>query len=86
MNGSSFLITGGTSSFGQRLIRTLFDRYDIKCLVVHSRDELKQCIKVQNDSPAPNDTRLRFSIGHVRDCDRLSRAERGSARSCMRQR
>lgn len=77
VNGSSFLITGGTSSFGQRLIRTLFDRYDIKRLVVHSRDELKQCMKVQNDYPAPNDTRLRFFIGHARDRDRLSRAREG---------
>ena len=77
VNGSSVLITGGTGSFGQRLVWTLLERYDLKRLVVYSRDELKQSVMAQEDYAAPNDTRLRFFIGDVRDRERLSRAMEG---------
>jgi FlaA1/EpsC-like NDP-sugar epimerase len=42
LDGSSVLITGGTGSFGQRLVQVLLERYQLKRLVVFSRDELKQ--------------------------------------------
>ena len=41
-NGKSVLITGGTGSFGYAYAKTLLSRYNIKRLVVFSRDELKQ--------------------------------------------
>jgi UDP-N-acetylglucosamine 4,6-dehydratase (inverting) len=77
VNGASVLITGGTGSFGQRLVRTLLECYDLKRLVVYSRDELKQSVMAQEDYAAPNDDRLRFFIGDVRDRDRLRRAMEG---------
>ena len=77
MDGSSVLITGGTGSFGQRLVRTLLERYDLKRLVVYSRDELKQSVMAQEDYAATNDTRLRFFLGDVRDAARLRRAMEG---------
>ena len=42
LNGKSILITGGTGSFGHRYTSTLLERYDLKRLVIISRDELKQ--------------------------------------------
>ena len=38
----SFLITGGTGSFGQKFIKTLIKKYNPKRVVVYSRDEDKQ--------------------------------------------
>jgi UDP-N-acetylglucosamine 4,6-dehydratase len=42
LDGASVLVTGGTGSFGRRFVATLLERYDIRRLVVFSRDELKQ--------------------------------------------
>ena len=78
MNGSSVLITGGTGSFGQRLVRTLLERYDLKRLVVYSRDELKQSVMAREDYAVRDGTaRLRFFLGDVRDASRLRRAMEG---------
>ncbi len=78
MNGSSVLITGGTGSFGQRLVRLLLARYDLKRVVVFSRDELKQSQMMQTDfAVRDGDERLRFFLGDVRDQDRLRRAMEG---------
>ena len=41
-DNKSILITGGTGSFGKKYVRTLLDRYNVKKIVVYSRDELKQ--------------------------------------------
>lgn len=74
---SSFLITGGTGSFGKKFVETLFLRQpDIRRVVIYSRDELKQFEMAQNypSSQFPN---LRFFIGDVRDHDRLRLAMEG---------
>ena len=42
LNRKSILITGGTGSFGHRYVSTLLDKYNLKRLVIFSRDELKQ--------------------------------------------
>jgi UDP-N-acetylglucosamine 4,6-dehydratase len=77
MDGASVLVTGGTGSFGRRFVTTLLGRYDIKRLVVFSRDELKQSEMAQTDLALANGDRLRFFIGDVRDQDRLRRAMEG---------
>ncbi len=78
MNGASILITGGTGSFGQRLVETLLARYDLKRVVVFSRDELKQSQMAQTDyAVRDGEKRLRFFLGDVRDQDRLRRAMEG---------
>lgn len=71
---SSILVTGGTGSFGQELIKTLLNRWpDLHRIVVYSRDELKQFV-MQQKFPREKYPGLRFFIGDVRDHHRLSRA------------
>lgn len=64
------LITGGTGSFGQRLVATLLDKYHPKKIIVFSRDELKQFEMKQR----LNHESIRYFIGDVRDLERLRRA------------
>lgn len=72
--GSSFLITGGTGSFGRRMARRLLDIPDVQKVIIYSRDELKQFEMQQEFN---GDPRLRFFIGDVRDLPRLTLAMRG---------
>lgn len=69
----SILVTGGTGSFGKKLIEVLLKEHDPRRLVVYSRDELKQ-YDMQNENRFSGDKRLRFFIGDVRDKDRMLRA------------
>lgn len=71
---TSYLVTGGTGSFGQAIVRALLDDPATSRLVVFSRDELKQH---QMRLDGYTDERLRFFIGDVRDRDRLRRAMNG---------
>jgi UDP-N-acetylglucosamine 4,6-dehydratase len=74
LDGRSILITGGTGSFGKRFLRTVLEETDVRRVVVFSRDELKQFEMQQS---YPDERRLRFFIGDVRDRDRLHRAFHG---------
>ena len=74
-NGKSILITGGTGSFGYRYVSTLLEKYDIKRLVIYSRDELKQYEMAMKFQGYENV--MRFFIGDVRDVSRLKEAARG---------
>jgi UDP-N-acetylglucosamine 4,6-dehydratase len=71
-NNKSILITGGTGSLGNEITRQLLENYDIKRLVIFSRDELKQYQMAQKFT----DKRIRFFIGDVRDRKRLQLALR----------
>lgn len=69
--GKTVLITGGTGSFGKKLVAKLLTATGARKIIIFSRDELKQyelqqCYK--------GETRLRFFIGDVRDYERLFRA------------
>lgn len=77
MDGASILLTGGTGSFGQQFTRTVLERFDIKRLVIFSRDELKQSEMAQADVVRQHGDRIRFFIGDVRDARRLHRAMEG---------
>lgn len=70
-NNKSILITGGTGSFGHTFVPLTLARFNLKKLVVFSRDEMKQweMAKLYGSDP-----RVRFFIGDVRDKDRLHRA------------
>ena len=73
-NGKSVLITGGTGSFGHRYVSTLLSQYNLKRIVIYSRDELKQyemAMKFQDYTDI-----MRFFIGDVRDSIRLKEATR----------
>ena len=68
------LVTGGTGSFGNKLVELMLDQYRPRRLCVVSRDELKQSeMRARfNDHPS-----LRFFLGDVRDRERLARAMHG---------
>ena len=77
LNGKSVLITGGTGSLGEALVKTILELWpDVKRLVVLSRDELKQHEMAQKYPPSPI-TPLRYFLGDVRSRDRLQRAFKG---------
>lgn len=77
MKGKSILITGGTGSFGQKFVETLFARYrDMERVVIFSRDELKQFEMAQR-FPKNTYPQIRFFLGDVRDKDRVRRALEG---------
>jgi UDP-N-acetylglucosamine 4,6-dehydratase/5-epimerase len=77
LKGKSFLITGGTGSFGKKFVETILLKYpEIDRVVVYSRDELKQFEMAQQFSTA-HYRQLRYFIGDVRDRDRLSKAMEG---------
>ncbi len=65
------LITGGTGSFGKQFTKTVLDQTNARRVIVFSRDELKQ---YEMQLLYPNEPRLRFFIGDVRDAQRLNRA------------
>lgn len=72
-NDKSILITGGTGSFGQHFVRTLFEKYKPRRVAIYSRDELKQ-FEMQQEFNSPE---MRYFIGDVRDRERLTMAMRG---------
>ncbi|MDP2586440.1 MAG: UDP-N-acetylglucosamine 4,6-dehydratase (inverting) [Candidatus Komeilibacteria bacterium] len=67
------LITGGTGSFGSNFARYLLANYNLKKLIIFSRDERKQ-FDLQKEL---QDKRVRFFLGDVRDLPRLQRAFKG---------
>ena len=75
LNGASILVTGGTGSFGQKLVATLLSRHKPRRIIVFSRDEQKHYDMAQTFRAADHPS-LRFFIGDVRDKDRLEMAMR----------
>ena len=75
LQGKTVLVTGGTGSFGTKLIEVLLERYALAAIRVFSRDELKQSDLRRRF--ADDDGRMRYLIGDVRDLPRLTRAMRG---------
>jgi len=71
----TILVTGGTGSFGKCIIRMILERYDIKKLIILSRDELKQ-FEMRQDYNGKG-KKLRFFLGDVRDPERLNEAFSG---------
>ena len=80
LDGKVVLVTGGTGSFGRRLVRRVLAEQAPKKLIVFSRDELKQ-YEMQGElraAFAPDVFgRMRFFLGDVRDQSRLTLALRG---------
>ena len=73
LDGKTLLVTGGTGSFGQKLVEVVLQRSRVDSVRVYSRDELKQQQMRQHCA----DERLRLLVGDVRDRDRLYRAMKG---------
>ena len=68
---SVVMITGGTGSFGQACSKFLLQNYNLKKLIIFSRDEMKQWEMAKSYH---GEDRIRFFIGDVRDQRRLHRA------------
>ena len=80
VKGKTVLITGGTGSFGRRLVQSLLRDFEPKKVIVLSRDELKQ-YEMKNELEevfaADKMAKMRFFLGDVRDRNRLQLAFRG---------
>jgi UDP-N-acetylglucosamine 4,6-dehydratase/5-epimerase len=76
LNRKTILVTGGTGSFGKRLVSTILERFNPKKIIVYSRDELKQ-FEMQQQWPDDGVTPIRYFIGNVRDLPRLKMAMEG---------
>ncbi len=77
LKGKVVLVTGGTGSFGSTFVKNLLENYDLKKLIIFSRDEDKQHNMEIRYRDHPSYDLLRFFIGDVRDQDRLQMAMRG---------
>ncbi len=73
MEKKSYLITGGTGSFGQTMINHLIKENDVERIIVFSRDEKKQD-ELRNSF---NNDKLDFYIGDVRDKTSINNAMKG---------
>ena len=71
LSNSTILITGGTGSFGNTFVPMTLAKYNPKKIIIYSRDEMKQWNMAKK---FPEDERVRFFIGDVRDKERLYRA------------
>ena len=71
LKDSTILLTGGTGSFGHAFVPMVLERFNPKKLIILSRDEMKQWEMAKK---FPNESRLRFFIGDVRDRERMYRA------------
>ena len=74
---ASVLVTGGTGSFGNKLVEIMLSQYRPRRLVVFSRDELKQSEMMARFQHRIDHPSLRFFVGDVRDQARLERAMHG---------
>src|SRR4051812_49091300 len=70
-DGKTVLVTGGTGSFGKKLVAKLLKSTGARKVIVFSRDELKQ---YEMQQVYRGEDRIRFFIGDVRDYERLFRA------------
>ncbi len=73
-DNSTILVTGGTGSWGQELVRQLLEKYNPKEIRVYSRNENKQVLMQRQYQ---NNKVLKFIIGDVRDKERLSSSLKG---------
>jgi UDP-N-acetylglucosamine 4,6-dehydratase len=72
----TILITGGTGSFGKKLVKAFIDKkIKLKKLIVFSRDELKQ-FEMQKVFNRKKYKFLRYFLGDIRDKERLKFAFR----------
>ena len=68
LKNKNLFISGGTGSFGKKMISYILKTTDVKKIIIYSRDELKQyqLKKIYNSK------KIRFFLGDVRDKERLN--------------
>ncbi len=70
-NNLTYLVTGGTGSFGHAFVPYALENLNVERIIVFSRDEMKQW---EMAKLFHRDPRVRFFLGDVRDRDRVFRA------------
>lgn len=78
MQGKSILITGGTGSLGQALVKHILEtrNSEFSKVIIFSRDEQKQ-YQMSLEFPENKFPQIRYFIGDVRDLSRLKMAMKG---------
>ena len=66
----NYLITGGTGSFGKKMVEILSKKIKPKRIVIFSRDELKQFEMKKKF----NEKNIRYFLGDIRDQSRIEQA------------
>ena len=70
-NNKIIFLTGGTGSFGRAFAKHVLSDYNVKKLIIFSRDELKQ-FNMQHDTFfSKYERKLRYFLGDIRDLYRL---------------
>ncbi len=73
LNNKKILITGGTGSWGNELVKQILEKYNPKEIIIYSRGEHKQ---VKMKMKFNKEKRIKYFIGDVRDKKRLLIATR----------
>jgi UDP-N-acetylglucosamine 4,6-dehydratase (inverting) len=78
LSNKSILITGGTGSLGQALVKHILENrnQEFSKIIVFSRDEQKQ-FQMSLEFPESKFPQMRYFIGDVRDLSRLKMAMKG---------
>ena len=71
LDNKAILVTGGTGSFGKKMVQIVLNEYKPKRLIIFSRDELKQFEMAQKWNPHQYPC-LEYVLGDVRDRERLT--------------
>jgi UDP-N-acetylglucosamine 4,6-dehydratase len=77
LNNKSILITGGTGSLGNELTYFFLKNYNLRKIIIFSRDEIKQSEHEKRFKKLDKKNILRYFLGDVRDLDRLNFAMQG---------
>lgn len=76
LDNKTILITGGTGSFGKKMVQIVLAEHKPRRLIIFSRDELKQFEMAQKWNPSHHPC-LEYVLGDVRDRERLRRVFEG---------
>ena len=76
LNDKCILITGGTGSFGKKMVQIVLAQFKPKKLIIFSRDELKQ-FEMSQKFGVEKYPCIRYMLGDVRDRERLYQAFNG---------
>jgi UDP-N-acetylglucosamine 4,6-dehydratase len=76
INNACILITGGTGSFGKKMVQIVLSQFEPRKLIILSRDELKQFEMSQKYNMKQYPC-IRYILGDVRDKDKLCQAFSG---------
>jgi UDP-N-acetylglucosamine 4,6-dehydratase len=68
LNNKTIFISGGTGSFGNKLVNTIFTHFTPKKVIIYSRDEFKQYVM---EKKFPNKYPIEYYVGDIRDARRL---------------